>query len=254
MPHDGWAHLAGCFADALLDPGGPPAAGLADLRSERRFRVHRNTVFAGLTGVLKARFPAVLRLMGEEFFLGAAQLHVQQSPPQGAALHVYGRDFADFLAVLPAVSEFPFLADVARLEWALHDALHAAEVTAIAADELARVAPEHAGDLRLALHPSLRLLSSPFPVFQIWRTNTCDPQVDAAAASGPGEQVAVWRDGLRAVACPVEAQHYAILLRLAGGQTLAAAAPEDAPDQLGPALGFLLVNGLVTSIIGVAPE
>ena len=60
------------FAAALLDPAQPLPEGLVgpDGRpSLKRFNVYRNNVVAGLTATLKDAFPAVARIVGEEFFL-----------------------------------------------------------------------------------------------------------------------------------------------------------------------------------------
>ena len=247
MQPESWEDLSAGFAAALLQPGGPVPEGLLDARSQRRFRVYRNNVFASLTNALKARFPAILRLTGEEFFFQSAKLFVQQSPPRSAAMSVYGAGFAQFLADLPAARELPFLADVARLEWALNEALHAADAEPMPADALASLAPEALGGVRLSLHPSLRLLASAYPAFSIWRTNIADAEVEPIAADAPGEHMLVWRDGLKAVACRLAREVHASLLQLAQGASLETAASA-APEAFGEALGLLLQNGLVTGI------
>lgn len=247
MPPEGWAELSAGFAEALLELGGPVPAGLKDERSQRRFRVYRNNVFAGLTNALKSRFPAILRLTGEEFFLNAAKLHVQQSPPRSAALSSYGAAFAEFLEALPAAASLPFLADVARLEWALNEALHAADAESLAPEALASLPPDALGGACLTLHPSLRLLSSAYPVFSIWRTNVADAEVEEIAADAPGEMMMVWREGLKSVACRLSPGAHASILALSQGECLEAAAAA-APESFGEGLGLLLQNGLVTEI------
>ena len=59
------------FAAALLDPERPTPSGIIGPDGDvcpRRFAVYRNNVVVGLTEILKAAYPAVRRLVGEEFF------------------------------------------------------------------------------------------------------------------------------------------------------------------------------------------
>ena len=72
------------FAAALLDPAQPLPEGLVgpDGRpSLKRFNVYRNNVVAGLTATLKDAFPAVARIVGEEFFLAMGRIYVALDPP-----------------------------------------------------------------------------------------------------------------------------------------------------------------------------
>jgi len=52
------------------------------------------------------------------------QLHPRASA-RAAALAEYGDGFADFLAGFAPAQSLPYLADVARLEWAINAAYHA---------------------------------------------------------------------------------------------------------------------------------
>src|SRR5690606_15015602 len=82
----------------------------------RRFAVYRNNVVVGLVNALAARFPALQRIVGEEFFRAMAQLYVRAHPPRSRLLMEYGDGFADFIAAFEPAAELPYLADIARLE------------------------------------------------------------------------------------------------------------------------------------------
>src|SRR6516225_2425236 len=62
-----------------------------------RLNIYRNTVLIGLTKALSLCFPAVRRLVGADFFEGAAGLFIPQHPPRAAWLDRYGAEFPDFL-------------------------------------------------------------------------------------------------------------------------------------------------------------
>ena len=174
----------------------------ASLR-ERRFNVYRNTVHASLAAALAARFPVVERLVGDEFFRAMALVFIDEAPPASPILSRYGAAFPAFLEVFEPARELPYLADVARLEWARSEAYHAADAAAIAIDVLARVAPEALSDVRLIPHPAARLVASVFPVCALWATNTHDAEVKPIALDAGGEAAVVTRPQLEVLVTPI---------------------------------------------------
>lgn len=88
------AELQAQFSRAMLETRLEPPPGLAPAR---RFSVHRNNLYASLTDALRARYPAIERLVGEDFFQGAASLFIEVSPPSTPVLIEYGEAFPAFL-------------------------------------------------------------------------------------------------------------------------------------------------------------
>ncbi len=76
---------------------GAAAAMLAENVPPDRLNIYRNTFVTGVTKALRLSYPAVHRLVGAEFFEGAAGLFVARHPPRSAYLDAYGADFPDFL-------------------------------------------------------------------------------------------------------------------------------------------------------------
>jgi hypothetical protein len=146
-------------------------------RPTRRFNVYRNNFYASLIDVVAGRYAVVQRLVGEEFFRAMAKVYVEQDPPRSAMILAYGGGFADFLASFPPVADVPYLPDIARLEWARHTAYHAADATPLGAADFAAIPGEQVAALTLALHPSLTVVSSPYPIVSIWETNAFDDEV-----------------------------------------------------------------------------
>ncbi len=107
---------------ALIAPGGLPVMA--------RIAVYRNNSLGALTSALRLAYPAVLALVGEAFFDGAAVGFAQAAPPASACLTLWGGDFSSYLARHPGCRDMPWLADVAALEWAVSEALHTSEAKA----------------------------------------------------------------------------------------------------------------------------
>ncbi len=208
------------FAAALRDPQArPPVAS-----SPRRFGVHRNNVAAGIFAVVAARFPAVRRIVGDDFFLAMASSYIEQSPPRSPILMRYGETFATFVAGFEPAADVPYLADVARLEWLQHEAYHAADATPIAAQELASVALDRIAELKFRLHPTLRLFASELPALSIWRTNAKPGEVLPAKFATEPEYALILRPSLEVDTHRIDAAMYAFVAALHEGQALVTAA------------------------------
>jgi hypothetical protein len=143
---------------AMLSPGISPG----------RLDIYRNTFLVTLTRALRLCFPAVAKLVGEEFFEGAAQIFVAELPPRAAWLDQYGEKFADFLGCFEPAQSAPYLADVARLEWAVNTALHAADAERLDPAQLTAVNVEDQGRICLIPEPSISLLQLVYPADLIW--------------------------------------------------------------------------------------
>ncbi|HET7136071.1 MAG TPA: DNA-binding domain-containing protein [Casimicrobiaceae bacterium] len=139
------------------------------MRPERRLAVHRQTFEGALTNALRTAFPAVRRLLGDECFTGAAWHYVHVDPPRSAWLDEYGATFPAFLASFAPVGALGYLADVARVEWAVNRALHAPDAPALDVVALAGV-PEHArASLAFVAHPAIDVVACRHPADTIWR-------------------------------------------------------------------------------------
>lgn len=222
------AELQDGLRHALLDGATDDAASsvVADgIAPEARLAVYRHHVFASLTAALEATYPVVCRLVDRRFFAFAADRFIRAHPPTGPCLFEYGDALADFLAGFPPCRHLAYLADVARLEWALNVAAHADDAVPLPPSTLGHLAPARMGELRFTFDPSLALVRSAWPIDRIWRANQAavgaEPIVDLTAG---GVRLEVRRRddvvGFRALA---EAE-YALRWALLDGRCLAVAA------------------------------
>lgn len=185
------------FADALLDRRGGAQSPLQDLLAQPAFAVYRNTVMKGCVDALAANFPAVVRLVGEQWFRAVALDYATWQPPDDARLLNYGQGFPDFLELSPAARELPYLAGVARLDRYWIEA-HVAPDAQSDASFLTWLLPEQVGATVIAPHPAARWRWFPGqPIFTIWsRNRQADPatleiqwQGDGALLTRPHDAV-----------------------------------------------------------------
>ena len=150
----------------------------------QRFAVYRNNVAHSLREALARRFPVVQRLVGAQFFAAMAGEFIAEHPPRQPVLQEWGGDFAAFLTQFPPVATLPYLADVARIEWARGLAYNAADRTPIDPDALC-------DDRALNLHPGLQMLRLDHPAVSIWQAN--QPGGDGRVLARGTEVALIWR-------------------------------------------------------------
>lgn len=144
---------------------------VVSLLSQPAFAVYRNTIFKGCVDALAANYPAVQRLVGDEWFQGAALAYVHEHMPDDASLIAYGHGFPDFLAGLDGARELPYLPGVAAFDRCWTEAHLAADDALLDTGDLhAALAAGH--DVRLKLHAATRWhWVASHPSYSIWNAN-----------------------------------------------------------------------------------
>ncbi len=226
------------FARAIREPDRPLPEGLTD---GRRFAVYRNTHAVTLAEALAQGFPVVAALVGAEFFAALAGAYRIAHPPRSPLLRLYGRAFPDFIAGFPPAAALPYLADVARLEWALLDSAEAADARALPPSSLAALPPDGLYAARLALAPAVRLLPSAHPVLSIWRAH----QPGGAAPGAGPERILITRPAFDPTPVALSEASFAALRMLASGATVGEAARH---GDLTEVFTLLLDGGAITGI------
>lgn len=183
------------------------------IAAEARLDIYRNGVIGGLTNALRFSFPAVYRLVGPAFFETVCRIFIEAKPPEGAWLDAYGGDFPDFLADFAPAAALPYLAGVARLEWAVSQALHAPDAAPMGAGALSAVDPDLYGRIAFIPNPSLGLVEADHPADAIWRAVLDgDDTAMAALDLGAGPvRLLIQRgpDGIAVIRCEVAAWRFA---------------------------------------------
>ena len=214
------------FALALLDATRPTPRGLVGpdgLPSPRRFAVYRNNVVAGLIETLKENYPAVHRIVGDEFFRAMAGQFAAAHPPRSPIMLDYGADFPVFIDGFEPAATLPYLADVARIERAWIEAYHAADAEPLSAGDLLVIDQERLAEVRLAIHPSLRVAQSRFPALTIWRMNIAGGEPAAVDLEAGGEDTLIIRPGAEVVVRQLPMGAAALVSALGAGEPVMAA-------------------------------
>jgi hypothetical protein len=237
------------FAEALKTGD---VAGLSDYLEDptqlSRFAVYRNNVVRASIDVLKAAYPSVLRLVGENFFATMARAYWEVNPPKVPSLTFYGGGFADHIAAYSPADALVYLPDVARLDRAWLEAHHAIDEAVLAPDQIGAMHPQDLPRLALSLVQSASLQTSDWPAYAIWRTNRYDAEPRNIDLVSTADACLIWRSR-------GEVQHHgltpgsaAFFAHLMGGATLETASEAGGrtePDFVpAAAFGFGLSHGI----------
>jgi hypothetical protein len=145
-------HFQRDFASALDRPAQGPMA------------VYRNTVTHGAVEALRANYPVVEQIIGEEMFEHVAVDFASTCPPVSPVLALYGREFGDWLMHQRWIGDLPYLPDVARVE-RLHVAcLFAPDEEPMPREQVRNVTPT----ATLRLHPAVQFAWLSTPAMSIW--------------------------------------------------------------------------------------
>ncbi len=245
-----WLSKTHEFGQGLLDPG---VQSPSFLRSPavRRFDVYRNNVTVGLVNALAANFPSVRRLLGPSYFDGFARDHVRRHPPTSRMMFEYGADFPAALATESSLRDYPYLADVARLEIAWLRVYHAEDAHVLSPQQLAAVEPSALGDLVLKPHPAALLLSSRYAAASIMLENRQEGNVAAIDVS-MSEHVLVSRPLLDVQVTALPTVTFTFFEALFAGEQLGfaseIAAAADPAFDIGKSLQLVLGTGAFSSL------
>jgi hypothetical protein len=138
--------------------------------------------------------------VGDEAFSALSGDFWHIDPPMLGDLAQWGGDLPAFLQHNLQLAGEPYLADVARVEWALHQCALAADCAADLAS-LALLSTADASALTLRLASGTAMVTSEFPVASIVTAHLhADPSLEQAGRmlrDGSAETALVWRQGYR---------------------------------------------------------
>jgi len=191
-----------------------------------RLEVYRRAYHARLIECLLDDYPALAWALGENAFEALCRAYIAKHPSTGPNLNSFGRSMAEFCLLEAQDIGVPrgFAGDMASLEWAMVEVIHAPSAEPLTPTGLAEVPIERWAGARLVATTAFRLLRFDYPVnvyfqaFRDGRTPTIPEPARSAAAvyrSGP----TLWRMDLTQAA-------YALLKAIASGQTLSTSLDE----------------------------
>ena len=250
------AELQAMFAGALR--GEPPpgllqaiAAVPSAVPAAERLAIYRRTSRHGQRAALAAVYPVVQALIGEDLFEALVLDHLAMPGSRHGNLHRLGARFDRTLLAEPACAPLIYLADVARLEWALHDSFFAADQSAEALLDPAGMDAAEQLRVALVLHPSTHLLACEAPAHHIWQAHQPDSgsSLDAVDVRAGPVWLAVYRRPEGHCIMPLTAAEHVLLENAKAGDSLAHSLERLEQLQLGVDLPAALARWLPAGLL-----
>lgn len=129
-----------------------------------RLQIYRNNVIGSLAVAMQLTYPLIVILTGESFAENVMRSFVRENPPREACLARYGEGFDEYIESYEPARGLPYLADVARLEWAMNESFYARDDSALDPSDLQNVPGSELADMALRLRSSVRLMESRWPL------------------------------------------------------------------------------------------
>jgi hypothetical protein len=175
---------------AVLTPG--PRLSAMD-----RLALYHDGYHARLIECLADDYAALRFALGEEHFEALCHRYIAAYPSRSPSLNAFGRHMAEHVRS-EGGPHGAFAADLARLEWAIVEAIHAEEKASIALDALQEVAPEQWAHATLPPSGAARVLHFDYPVnrfFQAFRDGEAPaiPPAERSATAVYRRRYVVWR-------------------------------------------------------------
>lgn len=133
-----------------------------------RLAIYRDSVVNILSSALEKSYPTLYRYTGKKFFSYLCFQYRKHYQSYSGNLDDYGQEMAHLVTTLSQLTRYPYLTDLAKLDWARHLAYQAADFTSLSAADFTSIPVQNFSQLRLTLHPSTQLLSSSYDIHALW--------------------------------------------------------------------------------------
>ena len=200
-------HLQETFYDGIFDPSADniKQASTYILNTEQlleadRLSIYRGSILGGITTALTNIFPVCVKLVGEKYFTHMVAGYLKNYPSNSPDIGNYGEYLPAYIADFKPAKTLMYLADVAQLEWLWHKAFNASNDHSSLQHyqpltELQNIQEHELPSIIFWPVSSANLLSSPYPIQQIWQVNQADYHGDLSVnLDDGGVNLVIWRN------------------------------------------------------------
>jgi len=223
----------------------------ADYTWTRGRKVYQSNGHALACSALRAAYPVMTQMLGDESFDALARALWHASPPRRGDVTQWGGALAVFVAASAQLADEPYLPDVAALEWALHTSGSAVD-GAVDPASFALLSEHDPANLHLCLPAGCAALASAWPVVSMVTAHLQQTpdlgQLGSLMQAGVGEDAVVWRHGLRAQVRVAQTGEAAFVAALLNGHTLGGALDVAPMLDAGAWLPMAVQSGLLLGV------
>lgn len=205
----------------------PQAVGELILPSRTLTPVERVGIYHGMyllrmEEALATDYPALKHFLGDDGFVALVRDYLQIRPSRSYTLNRLGDHLPEYVREAPGVKRRDFCYDLACLERAVSEVFDAPEKPALAAQDVARVAPEAWEQARLQPIDAFRLLSLRYPANE-YVQSLRDDDHDHPKPRAKANWLVIYRNNYSVYRLALNRPAHDLLADLAAGRPLGAA-------------------------------
>ncbi|HVN84569.1 MAG TPA: putative DNA-binding domain-containing protein [Candidatus Binatia bacterium] len=200
-----------------------------------RLDVYINGYPARAHDALDESFPALVHLIGHEATHDLVARYLPALTVRSYNLNDLGTELPSFLRTDCLTERFPFLPDLAELEWKVARAFHARDDVPFAPSRLAAWTEEQWANAVVRFQPSVAVVCSPWPILTLWNARETPISAIDIDLTDHAEPVLIRRVGFGVRCEPIDVNEARLLSGLIAGRRLGEAMAElaEANDETG---------------------
>ncbi len=132
--------------------------------------VYRRNLLANAQRALNISFPTVFALLDSDISKSLVYQFLRSSPPNQGDWSLWGDDFSLFLGTTEVGKNYRYIAECAKLDWHVHNALHGQDQTFAQSslEILSNSEPEH---IFIEFNKNVRVLQTQYPLTDIFQAH-----------------------------------------------------------------------------------
>jgi hypothetical protein len=157
-----------------------------------RINIYYNNTLLGLTDILAGTYPVLQKIVGEDFFRTIGHHYIEKYSQSTGNRHTYGEEFGAFLGSYQPAAPWPYLSDIAAIEWAYFQATIADDALAVDFNILTNLISEQPNFV-LSLHPGVHFVDLCFNALEIWQEHQKN-EIETIMLHENPQTILIWRD------------------------------------------------------------
>lgn len=206
--------------------------------------VYRSNARASHVNALADIFPTCRAVLGGDYFNQLARHFINSHPSVNPDLNQYGQQFTEFVFNMAKqrreLDGFTYLADLSKLEFAIHSAYYAADATPFDPNGFQQATVHHGGAILLILQAGISLINTGYPIYDIWRSHQNNSVQSQFKALESKQYLCVHRREYQVQVTPIDQNVHQIMSGILQGQTIAQLANQFDPHSLNHGLAHIV--------------
>jgi hypothetical protein len=190
LQRDLQAHVLDGSDDIEADIG---STELVLVSTSTRLAIYSDAYRLRLIEALESNYPVLAELLGADQFSSLARTYIDTHPSQHYSIRWFGHRLTEFLN--GSYANQPWLAELARWEWATAHAFDAADAASLTQADMATLAPDAWAQLMLRASPSLTHLQLNSNIVAIVKAAAGEKLPEPQ--SSPTTEWCIWRQDLQ---------------------------------------------------------